>query len=218
MTYSTGDQLTDVILKATHAPPWTAFQVSKARDAADAIRAAGLLATQGRLAAELSKLRAENEKLRDVVAEYDRHAPACLKERQRLRAENAKQSSRVIGEVIGERVRQDERWGEQNHPFISGSTIGEADAIRAEYLTRADAWRRLCDERAGLGVPSWDAVLLEEVYEALSEEDPIKREEELIQVAAVAVSMVECSRRQRAAEGRPAGGEETDQWKWRSGQ
>ena len=103
----------------------------------------------------------------------------------------------VLAEVWAERFRQDMRWGEQNHAFISGATIGEDESVRREYAARADSWRSFCNEKAKLGEPTWDAILLEEVYEALSEKDETKREEELIQVAAVAVAMVECSRRNR---------------------
>ena len=41
------------------------------------------------------------------------------------------------------------------------------------------------------GAHSWDAILLEEVFEALAEADPVRRRAELVQVAAVAAAEIE---------------------------
>ena len=41
------------------------------------------------------------------------------------------------------------------------------------------------------GAHSWDAILLEEVFEALAESDPVRRRAELVQVAAVAAAEIE---------------------------
>ena len=46
------------------------------------------------------------------------------------------------------------------------------------------------DERVERGSLAWDGILLEEVYEAFAEEDPIKLRSELVQVAAVAVQWI----------------------------
>lgn len=80
----------------------------------------------------------------------------------------------VLKEVLRERVKQDGKWGEQNHdPFqwlaILGEEVGEANKAAVD----ANTWRNISPvkfNKDGL-----------ENYRA-----------ELIQVAAVAVSMVEC--------------------------
>jgi len=52
--------------------------------------------------------------------------------------------------------------------------------------------QRVNDLRVQRGEPAtWEMILLEEVWEALAETDPVKLRAELIQVAAVAVAWVE---------------------------
>lgn len=77
----------------------------------------------------------------------------------------------VLNEVQAERERQDAKWGEQNHePFrylaILGEEVGESNNAAIE----AFQWK----------VGTWDAEKL------------VEYRKELIQVAAVAVAMVEC--------------------------
>lgn len=100
----------------------------------------------------------------------------------------------VLGEIAGERLAQDEKWGEQNHPMHKSPELA---AIPNTVL--ANLWKANNDSRVEEGALAWDGILLEEVYEALAETDPAKQREELIQVAAVAVAAIECLDR-RAAE------------------
>ena len=58
--------------------------------------------------------------------------------------------------------------------------------------------KALNDARMESGAHSWDAILLEEVFEALVESDPARRRTELVQVAAVAAAEIEAI--DRAAE------------------
>lgn len=93
----------------------------------------------------------------------------------------------VTHEIRRERHRQDEQWGEQNHPddarFIE---------VGAEYVLFADYWKEINANRVRADDLAWDGILLEEVYEALAEiGDDEKLRAELIQVAAVAVAWVE---------------------------
>lgn len=112
----------------------------------------------------------------------------------------------VLLEVLAERVRQDAKWGEQNHPTWNPSQDhqtfkGPDNWHREEYEHEADAWKLVNAERAKSGETAYDGILLEEVFEALAELDPDKRRVELIQVAAVAVSMVEAEDRNTARPG-----------------
>lgn len=88
----------------------------------------------------------------------------------------------VAREVIQERVRQDARWGEQNHPDGTGVPSMQAAAERS---------RLVCDLNFRRGKGSWADILREEFHEALAESDPARLREELLQVAAVAVAWVE---------------------------
>lgn len=91
-------------------------------------------------------------------------------------------------EIRRERIRQDDLWGEQNH------------SQRLEYLsplwmsswTTVDQVKAAVEVRFENGHQSWDDILFEEVAEAM--EPGIKhrnRRAELIQVAAVAIAMIQ---------------------------
>jgi hypothetical protein len=94
----------------------------------------------------------------------------------------------ILAEVRAERKQQDEQWGEQNHPLVGGS---DPELSRAHYEGRATAWKNANGFRAKWDNMGWDSILIEEVYEALAEEDEQKARAELIQVAAVALTVVE---------------------------
>lgn len=89
----------------------------------------------------------------------------------------------VLSEVRLERIKQDKRWGEQNHPDGTGSPTDEASLVFARAICKNDRWAD---------------ILREEVYEALVETDPDKLSDELIQVAAVAVAWREAILRRQA--------------------
>lgn len=91
----------------------------------------------------------------------------------------------LAGEVVSERLAQIEQWGTQDHP----STYGESDRRQAERT--AEYWKAINTARVELECLSWDGILLEEVYEALAESDPLLRRMELVQVAAVALAEIE---------------------------
>ncbi len=80
-----------------------------------------------------------------------------------------------------ERWAQNDKWGEQNHP--DGTTV--------QFKGAADQARLVCDLAAREGCLTWTNILLEEVHEALAEEDSAKLHAELIQVAAVATAWAE---------------------------
>ena len=92
----------------------------------------------------------------------------------------------VLGDVAAERRRQDDKWGEQNHPDGTGRKGLWEDDRRA-----ADAARAQCEARFAAGVGTWHDILNEEYKEAMAEVDPLKLREELIQVQAVACAWVE---------------------------
>lgn len=96
----------------------------------------------------------------------------------------------VLLEIHRERARQEEKWGEQHHPNGTGSS----------YRVVAEEWKRLNDEAAIAGSLTWEGILLEEVFEALSEADHGPLEVELTQVAAVAAAWIEDLRGQDGQE------------------
>lgn len=88
----------------------------------------------------------------------------------------------VADEVVAERARQDDRWGEQNHPDGTGSPA---------QIARSESTRRDCEAAAASDRLTWCDVLREEVAEAFAESDPGLLRAELLQVAAVAMAWVE---------------------------
>jgi len=88
----------------------------------------------------------------------------------------------VLAEVRAERARQLAKWGVQHRPDGTG-------ADGSEYEARL--MRIRCQEAEEAGGAGWRSVLLEEVYEALAEADPVALRAELVQVAAVCTAWVE---------------------------
>lgn len=107
----------------------------------------------------------------------------------------------ALADVADERRRQDRKWGEQNHPDGTGARRTWAfHALVAAVLvegpnvtsrTLRDVMRAETDAAARSGRCTWAHILLEEVFEALAEDDPIKVRDELVQVAAVATTWIE---------------------------
>lgn len=122
--------------------------------------------------------------------------------RGRGRQKAAEKPSRIfvpealVDAVEAECARQFEKWGEQNHPVHGGK---KPKAGVDEWYARSLAWKRNNDARVEAGTLGWDSILLEEVYEALAEVDSGAIEEEIVQVIAVCVSMLDSMKRQAAA-------------------
>ena len=98
-------------------------------------------------------------------------------------------TSIVIHEVYAERVAQETKWGEQNHPDGTGGR---------GRVASANAARIACQSSAERGEVTFLDILAEEVAEAFAETDPELLREELIQVAAVAVAWIESIDRRTA--------------------
>lgn len=88
----------------------------------------------------------------------------------------------VLASIAFERTRQNNKWGEQNHPDGTGDDLFQESSEDAKSATDIAATR---------GTLTWQLILEEEVLEAFAESDPIALREELVQVAAVAVAWIE---------------------------
>jgi hypothetical protein len=108
--------------------------------------------------------------------------------------------STVLAEILAERTKQDEKWGQQNHPSLDRvllDRVGGCTPERmAEHYNIPPAWRarNICDGRAKLGQCTWADILVEEVSEAVEAgviADPATMREELVQSAAVIVAWIE---------------------------
>lgn len=100
--------------------------------------------------------------------------------------EAAIRTDHALSLVAQERIRQDDKWGSfQSHP----------DGTHERYEAQAERYRDACNEAAAhpkaSGGVTWRHIFLEEVFEALTETDPAKLREELIQALAVGVAWIE---------------------------
>jgi len=115
----------------------------------------------------------------------------------------------VLAEVAAERSRQETKWGQQNHPNGTGEKTtpmaeiarGPGHAIVNRHYAFGLAFnaKEATDSHAKEGTLTYADIFLEEVFEALAEEDPAKLRTELIQCAAVAVAWAEKIDRDQAA-------------------
>lgn len=113
----------------------------------------------------------------------------------------------VLADVASERIRQFERWGEQDHPSIAPVLVNDPD-VRAEFygiLTESHA-KRQCERRFAAGGGSFADIAIEEVAEAIAALDDDAREVELIQCAAVFVAWAETIRRRNGGAFAPVHG------------
>ena len=112
-------------------------------------------------------------------------------------------TKRVLAQVMDERRRQETRYGHVNDDLLDGTgpdtrwllpyTTQSAEAI--QLVLRAD-YEEYQEET---GLPTWVHLVREEVAEAFQETDPVKLQEELLQVAALCVSWVERIQARRLA-------------------
>lgn len=94
-------------------------------------------------------------------------------------------TSKLLKEVMAERLRQEEKWGDQTHDIF---TYPDTESERLRHEAAALQCKMAYDHSRD---PGWDLILMEEVYEAFSETNPAAQREEFIQVAAVALAIVE---------------------------
>ena len=109
----------------------------------------------------------------------------------------------VLTEVAAERLRQDARWGEQNHRDGYGiEDLRRSLRFIISHESPARGAQMFGEGALSSGCLTWSLILLEEVMEALEERDPARLRAELVQVAAVAVQWAEAIDRRTKGGGR----------------
>lgn len=96
----------------------------------------------------------------------------------------------IFEEIKAERKWQDEKFGEQNYSM-------NTRFFDCGFCKTKEKFYKEINKKEDFRF-SWITVLLEEVYEAFSVKKPEKQREEMIQVAAVAVAIIECLDRKLA--------------------
>lgn len=100
----------------------------------------------------------------------------------------------ILKELVGERERQDAKFGEQNYPTLDPKLIQRSpQRMCEEYeIPTEERAKQLVEIHAKRGDLTWMHILVEEVSEVASSMDDIdKLRKELIQVAAVSIAMIE---------------------------
>jgi len=92
----------------------------------------------------------------------------------------------IFDEIKLERQRQDEKFGTQNHPMTPELFSLEGCKSRLEAMRHQNKINTQNKK------DNWYHILAEEIFEVFSETDPNKQREEMIQVAAIAVAIIEC--------------------------
>lgn len=100
----------------------------------------------------------------------------------------SRHDSRIMVEVAAERVAQDDKWGAP-HDVPNGTGL-DGSLLGYSFGELRDMLQSFVDTAAERHTSTMAAVLLEEVFEALAEDDDEKLRVELIQVAAVAAKWV----------------------------
>jgi hypothetical protein len=96
----------------------------------------------------------------------------------------------VLEEVANERLRQDEKWGQQDHPWVEDDE-GDLFDLYFNHWNSVDHIQQWVDWCGREGDSTYAQILLEEFAEAVVETDPARARAELVQVAAVAVAAIE---------------------------
>lgn len=107
-----------------------------------------------------------------------------------VRFEGRALDSAILHEIADERIRQDDKWGEQNHP----------DGTDTKWAVVADGMRAKCESKTRDGKLTFRDIFEEEIWEAYGEEDPELLRAELIQAAAVLVNWIGAIDRRRTDE------------------
>lgn len=142
-----------------------------------------------RVTMQRDRARAEVKCLEAVVKDLD----AKLQARTAEDLSNARISATdaVLRDVAAERVRQFEKWGQQRHqmrPTPTGTRpmrVGNLGIISSNFA------KHDCEKAFEAGRGTFAHILVEEVAEAIDAPSLTEMRAELIQVAAVAVQMVE---------------------------
>jgi hypothetical protein len=96
----------------------------------------------------------------------------------------AKKLAPVFTEILKERNLQNDKFGEQNH-------LMNTKFFDCEFCKTKERFYKEINKKEDFRY-SWLTILLEEVYEAFSVKTPKKQRAEMIQVAAVAIAIIEC--------------------------
>jgi len=101
--------------------------------------------------------------------------------------DNLTTTTAVLNEVYRERQAQAKKWGLQDHP----------DGTDIAYKGLRNHYQMVCDIHHTTGKGTWLDILMEETYEAFTEENETSLRAELVQCAAVTIAWIEAIDRRK---------------------
>lgn len=93
----------------------------------------------------------------------------------------------ILEDVLDEVLDSNEKFAWQGELPMVGP---RGDIVRGGHARVASAWKRTNAARSSAGLLAWDGIVLEEVYEAFAEKDPVLIRAELVQAAAMCAKAI----------------------------
>lgn len=93
----------------------------------------------------------------------------------------------LLYDLVERRHAIHQKWGRHDHPDLHDPSAREFYSAEAERWKAHNA-RKLSDSECGA---AWDTLLLEELFEALSETNPQLLRDELLQIIIIAVDWID---------------------------
>lgn len=97
---------------------------------------------------------------------------------------------KIIMAIKNERLRQDNLWGEQNHPIIDSTFISDKMYLRYDIPSEENC-KYMCETLSKNNDLTWGDIILEELVEALCAKNKEDMKTELIQCASVIFAAIE---------------------------
>lgn len=103
----------------------------------------------------------------------------------------------IFEEIKLERIKQDKKWGVQNHPCLDEVLLKREGGCTPERMCEEyeipseNRAKKLCETAFKRGVGTYAHIASEEFSEVISAFDIYKRREELIQLTAVCVAWIQ---------------------------
>ena len=102
---------------------------------------------------------------------------------------------KILQEIVNERLKQNQKWGEQNHPSLHPLAPQDNPADICEKwlgIPIEGRIKRWVDDQAKNNLSNWSAIALGEFVECVVAPNDYERRSELVQLAAVIVQWIEC--------------------------
>jgi hypothetical protein len=105
---------------------------------------------------------------------------------------------RIIYQILLERLKQNEKWGEQNHPSVDPVLTDRPGGCTPERmcenydLPSENYAKNACNIATKNGKLTYAHIAVEEMCEVVSAPDDDARREELIQLGVVVMQWIEC--------------------------